>query len=63
MVDQDGVGVGVYCAAASGPWPIGTELYEGGWPAWRITADVTPDGFDYERFAGVWQVESVTYRT
>jgi len=47
----------------SGPWPIGTELYEGGWPAWRITADVTPDGFDYERFAGVWQVKSVTYRT
>jgi hypothetical protein len=59
MVDREGADVGVYCAAVSGPWPIGTELYEGGWAAWRITADVTPSDFDFERFAGVWEVEPV----
>jgi len=60
MVDRDGAEVGVYCAGISGPWPVGTELYDGGSARWRIAADVTPDEFDFERFAGVWQVEPVT---
>jgi hypothetical protein len=59
MIDNDGAEVGVYCAAVPGPWPVGTELYEAGWPKWRITANATPPDFNYERFAGVWQVEPV----
>jgi hypothetical protein len=59
MQDSDGVEVGVYVAAVPGPWPAGTELYEGAGAKWRIVANVTPPDFNYERLSGVWEVEPI----
>jgi hypothetical protein len=37
LQDSDGADVGLYRAAVPN-WQEGDLLYEGGWPAWRVTA-------------------------
>jgi hypothetical protein len=58
--DADGTEVGSYNAAVVGPWHEGEQLYEGGWPKWRITAVGDAAEAGGESWAGVFEVEAVS---